>query len=111
MQRLITAHLQKLGFTRVDVAPDGARALAMLITGRYRLILSDWNMAPMSGLDLLKAVRADPTLATIPFLLITAETRPDNVLAAKAAGVNGFIAKPFDAAQLRQKLKTVLGPF
>ncbi|MEL3892808.1 response regulator [Ferrovibrio sp. MS7] len=111
MLRLVAAQLEGLGFQDVETEQDPAAALARLKRRRYGVILSDWNMAPISGLNLLRSVRADPTNAATPFILVTAEVAPENVLAAKAAGVSGYIAKPFDAAQLKAKLQAVLGAF
>lgn len=111
MLRLVEAHLQVIGFTDIETEHDPAAALARLRRRRYGLILSDWNMTPISGLGLLRAVRGDPQQADTPFILITAEANPENVLAAKAEKVSGYILKPFDAAQLKAKLIGVLGRF
>ncbi|WP_428246446.1 response regulator [Ferrovibrio sp.] len=111
MLRLVAAQLEGLGFRDIETELDPAAALARLKRRRYGVILSDWNMTPISGLNLLRNVRAEAINATTPFILITAEVAPENVLAAKAAGVSGYIAKPFDAAQLKAKLQAVLGAF
>lgn len=103
--------LAKLGFLNIDAATDGVMALEMLQQRAYGLILSDWNMQPMTGLELLRAVRSDPRLAAIPFILVTAESKMANVIAARQAGVNDFIIKPFSAAVLKAKLTGVLGDF
>jgi two-component system chemotaxis response regulator CheY len=83
----------------------------MLRDGNYGLVISDWNMEPMTGLQLLKEVRADAKLKALPFIMITAESKTENVVAAKEAGVSNYIVKPFNAETLRQKLVTVLGEF
>jgi two-component system chemotaxis response regulator CheY len=111
MLKLVEAQLHSLGFTDVDTEIDSASALNRARRRRYGAILSDWNMAPISGLSLLKSLRADPEHSDVPFILVTAEAGPENVLAAKAAKVSGYIVKPFDAAQLKAKLTAVLGPF
>jgi len=109
MLRIIRSLLRQLGYTNVDEATDGSMALQKLKTKPYGLIISDWNMQPMSGLELLKAVRADPELAHIPFIMVTAEGKRDNVITAKEAGVSNYIVKPFNAETLRQKVEAVLG--
>ena len=111
MLRIVRGLLNQLGFSNIEEATDGQRALDM-VTQRptaYGLVISDWNMQPVSGLDLLKGVRANPSTARLPFIMVTAEARPENVVAAKAAGVNNYIIKPFTAAVLKQKLTAVLG--
>ena len=107
MIRIIRNLLKQLGFENVDDASDGSAALAKLQTKRYGLVISDWNMEPMTGYDLLKEVRADPNLATTPFIMITAESKTENVIAAKKAGVNNYIVKPFNAATLKNKIEAV----
>ena len=102
MIRIIRNLLKQIGFENVDDASDGSAALAKLQTKRYGLVISDWNMEPMTGYDLLKEVRADPNLATTPFIMITAESKTENVIAAKQAGVSNYIVKPFNAATLKQ---------
>lgn len=109
MLLLISRQLQQLGFSDVDTAGDPVTALTMLRQRRYGLILSDWNMEPMDGLAFLQAVRRDPAHAATPFLLVTAETRSAQVLAAKRAGVDGYLVKPVDAEQLRARLAAVTG--
>jgi two-component system chemotaxis response regulator CheY len=108
MLRIIRNLLRQIGFVNVDEATDGATALAKLRDKRYGLVISDWNMQPMTGLELLQAVRADPALAHIPFIMVTAESKTENVLAAKEAGVNNYIVKPFNADTLRSKIMSVL---
>ena len=107
MIRIIRNLLRQLGFEDVDEAPDGSIALSKMHIKRYGLIISDWNMEPMTGYDLLKEVRADPNLATTPFIMITAESKTENVIAAKKAGVNNYIVKPFNAATLKTKIEAV----
>ena len=111
MLRIIRNLLAQLGFNNVDEAPDGVTAFQRLKEKTYQLIISDWNMMPMTGLELLKKVRADEQLKALPFVMITAESKPDNVIAAKQAGVNNYIAKPFNADTLKLKLTAVLGEF
>ncbi|MCG8360436.1 MAG: response regulator [Kiloniellales bacterium] len=111
MLRIIRNLLKQLGFHNVDEATDGAAALQKLREKDYGLCISDWNMEPMSGLQLLKEVRADEKLKSLPFIMITAESKSENVLAAKQAGVSNYIVKPFNAATLKNKLVTVLGNF
>ncbi len=111
MLRIIRNLLKQLGFNNVDEATDGSAALQKLRDKTYGLVISDWNMEPMSGLQLLKEVRADVGLKEIPFIMITAESKSENVLAAKEAGVSNYIVKPFNAATLKGKLTTVIGNF
>lgn len=109
MIRIVRSLLQQLGFTNIDDAGDGVTALGMIRKKPYGLILSDWNMQPMTGLELLKAVRAEEQTKSIPFIMITAETKTENVVAARQAGVNNYVIKPFTLAVLKQKLTAVLG--
>ena len=111
MVRIIRNLLRQVGFTNVDDASDGIGALRRLREKRYSLVISDWNMEPMTGYELLKEMRADPVLAAVPFIMITAESKTENVIAAKEAGVNNYIVKPFNAATLKTKLSSVLGNF
>ncbi len=111
MLRIIRNLLKQLGFNNVDEAIDGSSALQKLRDKDCGLIISDWNMEPMSGLQLLKEVRADVKLKELPFIMITAESKSENVIAAKEAGVSNYIVKPFNAATLKGKLTTVLGNF
>ena len=110
MLRIIRNLLQQLEFSNIDEASDGGSAFARLKEKRYGLVISDWNMQPVTGLDLLRQVRADPALADLPFIMVTAESKTENVVAAKAAGVNNYIVKPFNAETLRTKISSVLGP-
>lgn len=103
--------LKQFGFKHIDQAIDGQSALAKIKENKYGLILSDWNMEPMNGMELLKAVRADPAVKATPFILITAESKAENIIAAKQAGVNNYIVKPFKAATLKEKMSAVLGSF
>ena len=111
MLRIIRNLLKQLGLNNVDEASDGAEALNKLRSKSYNLIISDWNMEPMTGYELLKEVRSDDILKKTPFIMVTAESKTDNVIAAKKAGVNNYIVKPFNAATLKQKLSSVLGEF
>jgi two-component system chemotaxis response regulator CheY len=108
MLRIIRNLLKQLEFDNVDEATDGQEALSKLRAGNFGLVISDWNMAPMTGLDLLKEVRADQRLRNLPFIMITAESKTENVIAAKAAGVSNYIVKPFNAETLREKIEKVL---
>ncbi len=108
MLKIIRNLLKQLGFGNVEEAMDGSAALQKLRFKKYGLVISDWNMEPMSGLQLLKEVRLDAELKEIPFIMITAESKPENVIAAKEAGVNGYIVKPFTGAILKAKINTVL---
>src|SRR6478609_10519585 len=107
MIRIIRNLLKQIGFENVDEASDGSAALAKLQTKRYGLVISDWNMEPMTGYDLLKEVRASPEFSKTPFIMITAESKTENVIAAKKAGVNNYIVKPFNAATLKTKMEAV----
>ncbi len=111
MLRIIDNLLRQLGFKNVVQATDGTTALSLIRNQEIGLVISDWNMVPMTGLDLLKEVRADNLLKAIPFIMITAESKTENVIAAKAAGVNNYIVKPFNADTLKQKLVAVIGAF
>lgn len=111
MLRIIRNLLKQLDFNNVDEATDGSMALHKLREKNYSLVISDWNMEPMSGMQLLQEVRADNKLKALPFIMITAESKTENVVAAKEAGVNNYIVKPFNAATLKQKLQAVLGNF
>ena len=111
MLRIIRNLMKQLGFNNVDEATDGSAALQKLREKTYGLVISDWNMEPMTGLQLLQEVRADGELKAMPFVMITAESKTENVIAAKQAGVNNYIVKPFNAATLKSKLQSVLGNF
>ena len=107
MVRIIRNLLRQLGFTDIDDATDGAAALDKMGSKRYGLIISDWNMEPMTGYDLLQQVRANPELGTTPFIMVTAESKTENVIAAKKAGVSNYIVKPFNAQTLKSKIEAV----
>jgi two-component system chemotaxis response regulator CheY len=109
MLRIIRNLLKQIDINNVDEATDGAEALAKLRAGSFGLVISDWNMLPMTGLQLLQEVRADVRLRTLPFIMITAESKAENVIAAKQAGVSNYIVKPFNAETLRDKITKVLG--
>ncbi len=111
MIRIIRNLLKQLGFENVDEAEDGSAALAKMRSKQYGLVISDWNMEPMTGYELLKEVRADDRLKETPFIMVTAESKTENVVAAKKAGVNNYIVKPFNAATLKGKMASVLGDF
>ena len=108
MLRIIRNLLKQLNFENVDEATNGADALAKLQTGNFGLVISDWNMEPMTGLELLKNVRSDPKLKQTPFIMVTAESKTENVIAAKQAGVSNYIVKPFNAETLRGKIERAL---
>ena len=111
MIRIICNLLKQLGYQNIDNATDGTTALAKMRAGRFGLVISDWNMEPMSGYDLLKEVRADAMLSKTPFIMITAESKTENVIAAKRAGVSNYIVKPFNAQTLQNKIAAVFeGP-
>ena len=107
MIRIIRNLLKQIGYEQVDEAADGTEALTKMRGKRYGLVISDWNMEPMTGYELLKEVRADPSLAPTPFIMVTAESKTENVIAAKKAGVNNYIVKPFNAQTLKNKIDAV----
>lgn len=108
MLKIIRRLLVQLGYAKIDDATNGLQALERLRENRYDLILSDWNMDSMSGFELLKRVRSLPRTRDIPFILVTAEAKPENILAAKAAGANGYLLKPFKLDALEMTLDNVL---
>jgi two-component system chemotaxis response regulator CheY len=108
MLRIVRNLLRRIGFTDVDEARDGREALGKLREKQYGLVISDWNMAPIAGFELLQEVRAIPELNRLPFIMVTAEARTQNVIAAKQAGVDNYIVKPFSAETLRAKVSAVL---
>ena len=110
MIRIIKNLLKQIGFTDVDDASDGTEALAKLKEKSYGLVISDWNMEPMTGYELLQHVRGDENLKHIPFIMVTAEAKSENVVAAKEAGVSNYIVKPFNAQTLKGKIETVFQP-
>ena len=111
MLRIVRNLLTELGFTNIAEATDGKAAFEKLKKESFDLIISDWNMEPMTGYELLRAVRSDDGLRKTPFIMVTAESKAENVVAAKKAGVNNYIIKPFNAATLKQKMKRVIGDF
>lgn len=111
MIRIIRNLLGQLGFSNIDEASDGKEALEKMKKQKFGLVISDWNMEPMTGYELLREVRADDRLKSTPFIMVTAESKTENVIAAKKAGVNNYIVKPFNAATLKVKLSAVLGDF
>ncbi len=111
MRRMIFGLLRGLNFNNVEEAKDGTSALQELREGKFNLIISDWNMEPMTGIQLLREVRADGNLQHIPFIMVTGESKVENVIAAKEAGVSNYIVRPFNAVTLKAKLASVLGDF
>ena len=109
MIRIIRNLLKQLGFDNVDDAADGTQALEMINQKQYGLVISDWNMEPMTGYELLKEVRSRGDTARLPFIMVTAESKTENVIAAKKAGVNNYIVKPFNAQTLKGKIDAVFG--
>jgi two-component system, chemotaxis family, chemotaxis protein CheY len=109
MTRIVRNLLRQLGFMDVDDASDGSAALIKMQQKKYALVISDWNMEPMTGFELLRQVRSNPTLNATPFIMVTAESKTENVIAAKQAGVNNYIVKPFNADTLRKKIEAVFG--
>ncbi len=107
MRRIIKNLLRDLGFTNVDEADDGKTALPILKQGRIDFLITDWNMPGMTGIDLIREVRADPNLAHIPVLMVTAEAKREQIIAAAQAGVNGYVVKPFTAAVLKEKIDKI----
>jgi two-component system chemotaxis response regulator CheY len=108
MRRIIKNLLHDLGYANVTEADDGQTALPMLQTGNFDFLVTDWNMPGMPGLDLLKAVRADPKLAKLPVLMLTAEAKREQIIEAAQAGVNGYVIKPFTAVTLKEKIDKIL---
>lgn len=108
MRRIVKTCLKQIGFNNIIEAEDGAAALQRLNEADVKLIISDWNMPNMMGIDLLKAVRADQRLQAIPFLMVTAEAQKENIIEAAKAGVSNYIIKPFTPDTLQQKLELVL---
>lgn len=107
MRRIIKNLLRELGYNNTHEADDGATALPVLQNGDYDFLITDWNMPGMTGLDLLKAVRADPRLKDLPVLMVTAEAKRDQIIRAAQAGVNGYIVKPFTAQTLKEKIEKI----
>lgn len=111
MLRIVRNLLKRVGFENVDEAADGGEAFNKMKEKKYGLVISDWNMEPVTGLCLLKQVRSDGNLQGTPFIMLTAESKTENVIAAKEEGVSDYIVKPFNAETLKQKLTAVLGDF
>lgn len=109
MLRIVRNLLKQINFNNVEEASDGTEALQKLRSGQFGLVISDWNMEPMTGLQLLQEVRADARLKPTPFIMVTAESKAENIVAAKAAGVSKHIVKPFNAETLQSKIEKVLG--
>ncbi|MBC3764981.1 chemotaxis response regulator CheY [Neptunicella marina] len=107
MRRIIKNLLKDLGFTSVQEADDGSTALPMLQQGDFDFVVTDWNMPGMQGIDLLRAIRADENLKHLPVLMVTAEAKKEQIVAAAQAGVNGYVVKPFTAATLKEKLDKI----
>lgn len=107
MRRIIKNLLRELGFNNTHEADDGTTALPMLKSGNFDFLVTDWNMPGMNGLDLLKTVRAEPTLAKMPVLMVTAESKREQIIEAAQAGVNGYIVKPFTAGTLKEKIDKI----
>lgn len=113
MRRIIRNLLKELGYTNVDEAEDGAQALSKLKNDKYDFVVSDWNMPNMDGLTMLKTIRADEVLSSIPVLMVTAEAKRENIIEAAKAGASGYVVKPFTAATLDEKLAKIfekMGP-
>jgi two-component system chemotaxis response regulator CheY len=107
MRRIVRNLLKELGYTNVDEAEDGSMALAKLRAETFEFVISDWNMPVMDGLTMLQNIRADPALAKLPVLMVTAEAKKENIIAAAQAGANGYVVKPFTAATLDEKLAKI----
>lgn len=107
MRRIVRSLLRELGFSNIEEAEDGQQGLAKLKEGGFELIVSDWNMPNMDGLEMLKHVRADDALKQIPVLMVTAEAKKENIIAAAQAGASGYVVKPFTAATLEEKLNKI----
>ncbi|GAA0579561.1 chemotaxis response regulator CheY [Halomonas salifodinae] len=107
MRRIVRSLLKELGFTNVDEAEDGQDALSKLRGGGFEFVVSDWNMPNMDGLEMLKQIRADDALKSLPVLMVTAEAKKENIIAAAQAGANGYVVKPFTSATLEEKLNKI----
>lgn len=107
MRRIVRNLLKELGFTNVDEAEDGVVALQKLKGGGFEFVVSDWNMPNMTGIELLRAIRADESLKALPVMMVTAEAKKENIIEAAQAGANGYVVKPFTAATLEEKLNKV----
>ena len=107
MRRIVRSLLRELGFANVEEAEDGNEALSKLRGGMFQLVISDWNMPNLDGLEMLKAIRGDSALKQLPVLMVTAEAKKDNIIAAAQAGASGYVVKPFTAATLEEKLNKI----
>ena len=107
MRRIVKNLLNDLGFTNTAEADDGTTALVELQKAKFDLVVTDWNMPGMPGIDLLKAIRADESLAKIPVLMVTAEAKREQIIEAAQAGVNGYVVKPFTAQALKEKIEKI----
>jgi len=107
MRKIIKGLLKQIGFQNIEEADDGSTALEKLKIGEFDLVICDWNMPKMPGIEVLKAVRNDPQLKDLPFLMVTAEAKKDNVIKAVKAGVNQYVVKPFTAETLQKKIKKI----
>lgn len=107
MRRIVRNLLKELGFTNVEEAEDGVVALQKLKGGNFEFVVSDWNMPNMTGIELLRNIRADPQLKTLPVMMVTAEAKKENIIEAAQAGANGYVVKPFTAATLEEKLNKI----
>lgn len=107
MRRIIKNLLKDLGFENVDEAEDGLQGLEKLRNGHFEFVVSDWNMPNMDGLEMLKHIRMEPSLKNLPVLMVTAEAKKENIIAAAQAGANGYVVKPFTAATLEEKLNKI----
>jgi two-component system chemotaxis response regulator CheY len=108
MRRIVRNLLKELGYTNVDEAEDGVAGLAKLRSGSFDFVVSDWNMPNLDGLSMLKEIRADASLSHLPVLMVTAEAKKENIIAAAQAGANGYVVKPFTAATLDEKLAKII---
>lgn len=107
MRRIVRSLLKELGYTNVDEAEDGQEALSKLRGGGFDFVVSDWNMPNLDGLEMLKQIRGDANLSSLPVLMVTAEAKKENIIAAAQAGANGYVVKPFTAATLEEKLNKI----
>jgi two-component system chemotaxis response regulator CheY len=108
MRKIVHNLLKELGYSRIEEAEDGAAALKQLRSAEFDFVVSDWNMPNMTGIELLRAIRADPALKHLPVLMVTAEAKKENILEAAQAGASGYVVKPFTAAVLDEKLGKIL---
>lgn len=107
MRRIVRSILKELGFDNVEEAEDGNDALSKLKAGKFDFVISDWNMPNLDGLEMLKAIRSDEKLKTLPVMLVTAEAKKENIIEAAKAGASGYVVKPFTAAVLEEKLTKI----